>query len=165
MEIEIKEQLREQAVAKQGKLPDRKTLSLEDASMLSPFYAAREGLEMPETWRQLRERGLSVVEKESLSLEKIKEDVYEVDGSETDPQEFTPLKEETKISSVNKGIKVTRTQIQKQIDELKPILQSHKDQYAHCLARGEMEEAMKAKKESTKVFNKIGGLVRKKLSV
>jgi len=59
---------------------------------------------------------------------------------------------------------MTEEQIQIKIDALKPILQAHNDEYVHCLARGEIVESVEAKKAATKVFNKIGKLVRQKLT-
>ena len=59
---------------------------------------------------------------------------------------------------------MTKDQIQIKIDALKPILQAHNDEYVHCLARGEIVESVEAKKAATKVFNKIGKLVRQKLA-
>ena len=59
---------------------------------------------------------------------------------------------------------MTKDQIQIQIDALKPVLQAHNDEYVHCLARGEIVESVEAKKAATKVFNKIGKLVRQKLA-
>ena len=60
---------------------------------------------------------------------------------------------------------MTKEQIQTKIDSLKPILQSHNDEYVHCIARGDMTEAVHAKRAAAKVFNQIGALVRQKLSV
>ena len=59
---------------------------------------------------------------------------------------------------------MTKDQIQTKIDTLKPVLQAHNDEYVHCLARGEIVESVEAKKAATKVFNKIGKLVRQKLA-
>ncbi len=59
---------------------------------------------------------------------------------------------------------MTKDQIQIKIDALKPVLQAHNDEYVHCLARGEIVESVEAKKAATKVFNKIGKLVRQKLA-
>ena len=59
---------------------------------------------------------------------------------------------------------MTKTQIQTKIDKLKPILQSHNDEYVHCIARGDMTEAVQAKRAATRVFNQIGALVRQKLA-
>ena len=59
---------------------------------------------------------------------------------------------------------MTKDQIHIKIDALKPVLQAHNDEYVHCLARGEIVESVEAKKAATKVFNKIGKLVRQKLA-
>ena len=59
---------------------------------------------------------------------------------------------------------MTNSQIQSKIDKPKPILEAHNDAYVHCLARGEMAEAVEAKRAATKVFNQIGRLVRQKLA-
>ncbi len=59
---------------------------------------------------------------------------------------------------------MTKDQIQIKIDALKPILQAHNDEYVHRFARGEIVESVEAKKDATKVFKKIGKLVREKLA-
>ncbi len=59
---------------------------------------------------------------------------------------------------------MTNLKIQSKIDSLKPILQELNDNYVHCLARGEMIEAIEAKKKAEVVYNKIGRLVRQKLA-
>jgi len=59
---------------------------------------------------------------------------------------------------------MTSLKIQAKIDALKPTLQLLNDEYVHCLARGEMVEAIEAKKAAEAVFNKIGRLVRQKLA-
>jgi len=65
---------------------------------------------------------------------------------------------------MDKSSTMTKAQIQIEIDKLKPILEAHNDEYAHCLARGEMIEAIESKKAATKIFNKISKLVRQKLA-
>jgi len=59
---------------------------------------------------------------------------------------------------------MTKDQIQKEIDRLKPILQEFNDEYVHYFARGLMIEAMESKHAATCIFNEIGKLVRKKLA-
>lgn len=59
---------------------------------------------------------------------------------------------------------MTKDQIQIKIDSLKPILQLHNDDYVHCIARGDMPEAVEAKRAAVTVINKIGKLVRQKLN-
>jgi len=59
---------------------------------------------------------------------------------------------------------MTAFTIQAKIDALKPSLQLLNDEYVHRLARGEVVEAMEAKKAAEVVFKKIGRLARQKLA-
>ena len=54
-----------------GSLPDRLTLSVADAAALEPFYRAYAVHKEPETWRQLRARGLKRIDKPQVDMKSI----------------------------------------------------------------------------------------------
>lgn len=55
----------------QGSLPPRHTLSVHDAAALEPFYRALAPHKEPETWRQLRARGLKRIDKPQVDMKSI----------------------------------------------------------------------------------------------
>ena len=54
-----------------GSLPDRMTLSAKDYAALDPFYRAQAPHQEPETWRQLKARGLRKIEWETMDMQEI----------------------------------------------------------------------------------------------
>ena len=54
-----------------GTLPDRMTLSPQDYAALEPFYRAQAPHKKPETWRQLKARGLRKIEHETMDMRDI----------------------------------------------------------------------------------------------
>jgi hypothetical protein len=54
-----------------GSLPPRHTLSVKDAAALEPFYRALMPHKEPETWRQLRARGLKRIDKPQVDMKSI----------------------------------------------------------------------------------------------
>ena len=54
-----------------GTLPDRMTLSAKDYAALEPFYRAQAPHKEPETWRQLKARGLKRIDKPQVDMKSI----------------------------------------------------------------------------------------------
>ncbi len=54
-----------------GDLPPRHTLSVKDAAALEPFYRALAPHKEPETWRQLKARGLKRIDKPQVDMKSI----------------------------------------------------------------------------------------------
>ena len=54
-----------------GALPPRHTLSVKDAAALEPFYRAQMPHKEPETWRQLKARGLKRIDKPQVDMRSI----------------------------------------------------------------------------------------------
>ena len=52
----------------QGTLPDRRTLSPKDYAALEPFYRAQAQHKEPETWRQLKARGLKRIDNPQVDM-------------------------------------------------------------------------------------------------
>ena len=54
-----------------GTLPDRMTLSPQEYAVLEPFYRAQAPHKEPETWRQLKARGLKRIDKPQVDMRSI----------------------------------------------------------------------------------------------